>query len=111
MWMRRTLLILPFVGPFAFHQLYQPINVAWTVERFGCGCPPVRGERPFNANQVNLALWVMVALGCGLSWWFVLRFEFGERRAGSRAFLALQTVGIVAVIGLCLNRWGREFWL
>jgi hypothetical protein len=110
MHMRRTLLILPFVVPFVFHALYQPINAAWTVERFGCGCPNIRGEfRAFNANHFNLILWCGVAMVCGLSWWFLLRPEFTDRK--STHYVLMQSIGLAVLLCICANRLAGEIWL
>jgi hypothetical protein len=111
MHMRRALLIIPFIVPFVFHAFYQPINEAWTVERFGCGCPPIRnaGAFRFNANYFNLVLWCGVALVCGLSWWLLLRREITDRKA--MHYLVAQLTGLAVLTGICFNRLGKEFWL
>jgi hypothetical protein len=108
---RRALLILPFIVPFALHTLYQPINAAWTVERFGCGCPPVRDPEAFrfNANHFNMILWSAISLACGLSWWFLVRSEFVDRR--STRYLIVQSVGLTLLLCTCVNRLAKEIWL
>lgn len=112
--MRRALLLLPFVVPFLFHAAYQPVNVAWTVRRFGCGCPPVTapGASPawhFNANDFNLLLWCGVAGACGLSWWLLVRREFADRRPP--VYFAVQGSGLAVLVLICGNRLAWEIWL
>lgn len=111
MHMRRTLFILPFVVPFVFHALYQPINAAWTVERFGCGCPPLSdtGAFRFNANHFNLILWCGVAIACGASWWFLMRPEFTDRK--SMRYVVAQSIGLGLLLCICANRLAKEIWL
>ncbi len=112
MHMRRVLLILPFVVPFVFHALYQPINAAWTVKRFGCGCPPVTANPDdwfFNANYFNLILWCGVAAACGISWWFLLRPEFTDRK--SARYVVAQSIGLGVLLCICANRLAGEIWL
>jgi hypothetical protein len=46
--MRRVLLIVPFLVPLLLHCVYQPVNEAWTVKRFGCGCPILGHEDEFH---------------------------------------------------------------
>jgi hypothetical protein len=107
----RALLILPFLVPFAFHVLYQPINAAWTVKRFGCGCPILghEDEFHFNANHFNLILWCAVATVCGLSWWFLVRASFVDRK--SQPNLAAQSIGLGVLLCICISRLAREGWL
>jgi hypothetical protein len=111
MHMRRALLILPFFLPVLFHRLYQPVNEAWTVKRFGCGCPIVGHEHEFhfNANHFNLILWCAVGIGCGLSWWFLLRPEFSDRK--STRYVVAQSIGLGVLLCICANCLGQEIWL
>ena len=109
--MHRALLILPFIIPFVFHTVYQPINATWTVQRFGCGCPPLRDPDAlrFNANHFNLILWCAVATACGLSWSLLLRHAFTDRK--SIAYTAAQAIGLAVLLCICANRLAGEYWL
>jgi hypothetical protein len=111
MHMRRALLILPFVVPLLFHRLYQPVNEAWTVKRFGCGCPPVTDVDAFrfNANHFNMIIWLVIMFACGASWWLLLRPEFVTRR--STKYYVLQFVGVYVLLIICLRQFAREHWL
>lgn len=108
---RRILLILPFVVPFVLHALYQPINAAWTVDRFGCGCPPLKGGggAGFNANHFNAILWFGIAVACAAAWWCLLRPEFKDRR--STRYMFTQSMGVTFVFYICVRRFAAEVWL
>ena len=108
---RRALVIFPLIFPFAFHALYQPINAAWTVTRFGCGCPPVRdtGAFHFNANHFNMILWLAVSVACALTWWRLLRSEFTDR--SSTRYMVTQSIGCGVLLCICASRLGKEIWL
>ncbi|MFT3788750.1 MAG: hypothetical protein QM770_21705 [Tepidisphaeraceae bacterium] len=109
-WVRRTLLIVPFIAPFLFHALYESINRNWTVEQFGCGCPNIRGEfRRFNANDFNLIVWSVVWCICGTLWILLLRPDF--KTSTSLKFIWVAAPGLAILAYVCLNRWSREFWI
>lgn len=103
--MRYELLALPFLVPPLVHRLYQPINEAWTVKTFGCGCPPLAGGWSFNANHFNLILWCVVCLACAIGWWRALRPE-GADVTASRSPAAF-LVGVGALVVMCLFFWER----
>lgn len=109
MHIRRACLILPFVIPFLVHLVYQPINVAWTVKRFGCGCPPIGGGWRFNTNHFNMILWVVVLSACAISWWLLFRPEITVRR--STKFVVLRWAGVYAVLCICMKLYAAESWL
>ena len=105
------MLILPFLVPLVFHRLYQPVNEAWTVKRFGCGCPPVQdtGGFHFNANYFNMILWFGIMVACGASWWLLFRPEFVNRR--SKKYFALQFAGVYILLCICMRQLAHEIWL
>ena len=105
---RRAFLFVPFVLPFVVHWLYQPINAAWTVKQFGCGCPPLDDRWRFNANDFNLILWALVAVACAATWWWALRAEFADR-SSSRYGWAVAT-GIGVLLALCVSQWAKGVW-
>jgi hypothetical protein len=107
--MRRALLLIPLVIPIVFHRLYEPINRRWTVEVFGCGCPPMAGGRHFNANDFNLIVWIAIALGCGVMWWRFARWTFKIRHPFFCTLL--RGGGLMAVLAICSNRFAQEIWL
>jgi|SRR5262245_774609 len=106
---RRAFLAVPFVVPFVVHRLYQPINEAWTVKRFGCGCPPLDDRWRFNANYFNLTLWVIVLLACSVFFGSALRPEFPRR--GPNTFFPVLLAGILLLTFMCMERWAKECWM
>ena len=109
----RTLgLILPFVVPFVFHWLYQPVNRSWTVKRFGCGCPPMMappGSWGFNANYFNFYIWVALLAACAISWWSASGRTV--RGLTPNQGLLVRVLGLFALLHACATRFGKEFWL
>lgn len=108
-YLRRALLVIPFVIPFVVHHLYQPINANWTVKQFGCGCPPLDDRWKFNANHFNLILWAHVGAACAAAWWWAVRAEFRDHPA-LRYLYAVGT-GIGMLLALCLVHCAKEAWL
>lgn len=100
-------LILPFVIQPVFHIMYQPVNEAWTVNRFGCGCPPISGESRFNANDFNLIVWALLFLVCVVTWWLGLRRTFTK----SSRLTTVGFVGVMLLMILCASRYFKECWL
>ena len=103
--MRRLLLPLPFAVPPVVHAMYEPINRDWTVKRFGCGCPQIDGTWPFNANDFNLILWILVLSACTCA--FVVAVRHGVRKWRYEII----GVGFAVLLALCLKMYGRECWL
>lgn len=101
-----ALLALPFLLPIASYYTYQPINEAWTVRQFGCGCPPLDGSWRFNANHFNAILFAIVG---GLSIWC---WTFATGRAFSRQVRAnLYFIGVVVVVLVTLKMLAQATWL
>ena len=100
-------LALPFIAPLLVFTAYQPINEAWTVKTFGCGCPISDGTyRAFDANSFNAILWCIVAAVCMRGWSKALgRFALKCDRAGWSAG------GAVAIVFCCLKMWAKGGWL
>jgi hypothetical protein len=110
--MRLLALIPPFIVPFFFHWLYQPVNASWTVKQFGCGCPPVVAPRSgwqFNANHFNLIIWLLLFAACALSWWIATRGAFRSLTPNRR--LILRGFGLYVLLLMCARHWAKEGWL
>jgi hypothetical protein len=107
--LRRAFLVIPFVVPFVVHHLYQPVNAAWTVKRFGCGCPPLDDRWKFNANHFNLILWTLVGVACAAAWWWAVRAEFGDH--SSLRYNWAVGFGVGLLLSLCLLHCAKEAWL
>ncbi len=103
--MRWHLLPISLVAPFVFHAAYQPINESWTVERFGCGCPPLDLSSRFDANDFNLILWIAVFVICGsMLIWSCLK----TKSAWRYRLIAM----LLPILGLsCAILWVKEIWL
>ena len=103
--LRWLLLPVPFVVPPLLHWAYEPINRHWTVEKFGCGCPPMTGGWRFNANYVNLVLWFAVLVGLS-----VLVDRLVPHASGRRRFNWL-VPALALLVVLCAHYYGRGVWL
>lgn len=90
--------LVPFV-PALFWTVYQPVNCAWTVEVFGCGCSP-----HLNANDINGIL-ALVVLGVSVIALLRVSRVFGRwtRTAHFMAGLALQCAA--SYWGLAFSLW------
>jgi hypothetical protein len=99
-------LLLPFLIPIGFYHAYQPVNEAWTVTRFGCGCPSLDGTYHFNANHFNLILVGVLDLLC-IPWWV----RSARRTLPEQARLPACILGSVVILFISLRVLGRMFWL
>lgn len=108
-WWRLPSAIVVFCVPFAVHAIYQPLNAAWTVRRFGCGCPPLHdtGDFRFTANHLNAIGWLLIFAALCSTWWWLTRRE----GAKSRWMLAGRMAGIYVLFFTCMNRFAKEVWL
>jgi hypothetical protein len=97
-------LAAPFLLPPGVHLAYQPVNAAWTVKAFGCGCPPLDGSRRFDANCFNGVLWLVVFTVLGA---VILA---NSHKQSERIKPAVIGVGIPFLAAECLWFWGREMW-
>jgi len=104
--MRLFRLVLPFGIPVLFYFLYQPVNRAWTVKRFGCGCPPLDGSWRFNANHFNGILLLPLLAGCILLWIWETKGITGRM---SRHWL--YGAGLVGILLVFIQVWARLWWL
>lgn len=108
-WLKYLSLTIPFLLPWCFFYLYDPINCNWTVKRFGCGCPKLDGSYTFNANHFNLCLW------CGFFALFttlwVWRYEkiFSPWPPVERSYIG--SAGVTVLMFLSLVFCGRGMWL
>jgi hypothetical protein len=103
--MKWLLFLIPFAVPPVFHWFYQPLNEAWTVKAFGCGCPPLDLSWKFNANHFNGILWLVLFFECLGILVSVSRILFDEPKS-------LILCYAFAALGMeCLWFWGHEVWL
>lgn len=107
--MKILILILPLLTPVIVSILYAPINQQWTVNIFGCGCPPLDLSFRFNANHFNMILWSIVAASCISVWiWQVCR-QFKHKSQNWR--LSLIAIGVIIVFFTCIRALALGFWL
>jgi hypothetical protein len=106
---KARLLAAPVAFPFLFHLAYQPINAAWTVKRFGCGCPPLDESFRFNANYVNGILWALILVTCTVTW--VVRVERALAQWEPLRRAVFGGCGIGGLWFLVLHLYSREIWL
>ena len=104
--MRVFRLVLPFGIPILFYFLYQPINRAWTVKRFGCGCPSLDLSWRFNANHFNTVLLLPLLAGCMLLW-----IREIKRVTSKEARCVSCGAGIVGILLVFIQVWARRRWL
>jgi hypothetical protein len=101
--MKWLILAIAIAAPLVFRAAYQPIDATWTVQTFGCGCPPLDGSFRFNANHFNAIVWLTLLATCTFPW-----VVAAVRRDIP---LAAAMVGMIAVIYLCLHGYGSGIWL
>lgn len=107
--LRQVSLPVPFIFIPLLGWMYEPINRAWTVEHFGCGCPRLDGSTPYNANYFNLVLWLLVLIITLFIWLGLFRPE--ARGLKSRTYLLVNGVGIAMLAYLAFQQYMRGFWL
>lgn len=101
--MKWLFLSLSLAAPLVFRVAYQPVNAAWTVETFGCGCPPLDDSFRFNANHFNAIVWLVVMSACIVPW------MVAHLRREITLWLAFGGMTIVAYF--CINGYASGIWL
>jgi hypothetical protein len=106
---KKVLLVIPIGLVLGFHEVYQPINRLWTVERFGCGCPPMTGSPGFNANHFNLILWTCLGAASVALWCWLIGRLFKHRSPEWRR--GIRIAGTCVLLLIALKCWAAGCWL